>query len=267
MFTRPLTFISTTVNNFFELKAIKQLEKSHPKLVGFVRNRLGMQDFLGLPLTLLLIILVINLSMLSEIAENIVNSPGMEHLDSSVSLFLFHLRTDALAKVFYYFTQLGSSISVAVAFIITLLILLFKRKKDYIVALLVSVLGSGISIYFTKLYFHRERPLDVAYYTATSFSFPSGHTAGAIALFGIICVFLSLERQHIKWARFWIVLDIAYIILMGFSRLYLGVHFVSDVAAGYLLGSLWLILAVCVLEYLMLRKRKKKTAASTTPIS
>lgn len=266
MFIRPLTFISTTVNKIFDLKAMQWLEAKQPKAVGFIRNRLAMHNFLGLPLTLLLGILIINFSMLSEIAENIENSAGMKQVDSSVSLFLFQLRTDTLANAFYYFTQLGSTTGVAVIFILTLITLLLKKKWDYIVALLVSVLGSGISIYFTKLYFHRERPMEMAYYTAKTFSFPSGHAAGAIALFGIICVLLSLEREHIKWARFWIGLGIAYIILIGFSRIYLGVHFVSDVAGGFLLGSLWLILAVCVLEYLLLRRREKKTTASATPI-
>jgi len=261
MFTRPLTYISTTVNKLFDLKAMRRLEQKQPKVFGFIRNRLGMQDFLGLPLTLLLGIMAINLAMLSELAENIVNSAGMKQVDSSVSLFLFQLRTDTLASALYYFTQLGSTTGVVVVFILTLIFLVLKKKWDYVVALLVSMLGSGISIYFTKLYFHRERPIDMAYYTAKTFSFPSGHAAGAIALVGIICVFISLERQNIKWPRFWIGVGIAYIILIGFSRIYLGVHFLTDVVAGYLLGSLWLILAVCVLEYLLLRRRKKKIIA------
>jgi len=225
-----------------------------------------MQNFLGLPLTLLLGIMIINFSMLSEIAENIENSAGMKQLDSSVSLFLFQLRTDMLAIAFYYFTQLGSTPAVVVMTILTLIFLVLKKRWNYVVAVLVSVLGSGISIYFTKLYFHRERPMEMAYYTAKTFSFPSGHAAGAMALIGIICVLLSLERQHIKWARSWIGLGIAYIILIGFSRIYLGVHFVSDVFGGYLLGSLWLILAVCTLEYLLLRSSKKDMAASTPPV-
>lgn len=257
MFNNPLTFISTQIDLFFKLKSMQRLEKSHPQLVGFLKKRLGMRDFLGLPLTLLLIILTVNFLMLSEIAENLVNSPGMKAVDSSVGLFLYHLRTDAVAQAMYWFTQLGSASGVVVEFILVAGVLLVKKKWHFLAALLVSVLGTGISVYFTKLYFHRERPIDIAYYTAKTFSFPSGHSAEALSLFGMVAVFVLLERKRIAHARLWAGLFIAYIVLIGFSRLYLGVHFVSDVAGAYLLASLWLILAVCVLEYLLLHYKPK----------
>ncbi|MCJ8164622.1 phosphatase PAP2 family protein [Pontibacter sp. E15-1] len=256
MFRQPLTYISSAIDRFFSLQAVQRLEASYPLTVGFFRNRLGMQNFLGLPLTLLLGIAVTNYAMLSEISENLVNSPGMKLVDSSVGLYLYHLRTDETAKAFYYFTQLGSSTGVGITFALVTLVLLYHRKWQYLVALLIAVLGTGISIYFTKLFFRRERPLDVGYYEPSSFSFPSGHSAGALSLFGIVAIFILLERRAIKWPRYWAALCVVYIVLIGFSRIFLGVHFISDVAGGYLLGSLWLILAVSVLEYQRLHEKE-----------
>ncbi|WP_347159160.1 phosphatase PAP2 family protein [Pontibacter chitinilyticus] len=252
MFHKPLTIITSTINQFFQLKGIQQLQKKYPRLVKFIHDRLDMQNFLGLPLTLLLGIGLINYALLSEISESLVNSQSMKQVDSSVGLFLYHLRTDAVAQAFYYFTELGTTLGVAITCLLVAAVLLYKRRWHYLASLLIAVLGTGTSIYFTKLYFHRERPLDIGYYKPSSFSFPSGHSAEALALFGIIAVFILLERQHIRYARFWAGVCVAYILLIGFSRIFLGVHFVSDVAGGYLLGSLWLILAVCVLEYLLL---------------
>ncbi|WP_347159156.1 phosphatase PAP2 family protein [Pontibacter chitinilyticus] len=266
IFQKPLTLITSTLDRFFRLPWMQQLQRKHPKLVQFLHNRLGLQNFLGLPLTLLLGISIINYALLSEIAENLVNSPGMKAVDSSVGLFLYRLRTDAMAQAFYYFTQLGTTWGVAATFILVAAVLLVKKRWHYLVALLVAVLGTGASVYFTKLYFHRERPLDIGYYKASSFSFPSGHSAEALALFGIIAVFILLERDHIRFARFWATLCVVYTVLIGFSRLYLGVHFVSDVAGGYLLGSLWLILAVCVLEYLLLHYKQNSGIKKLRPL-
>ena len=256
MFQRPLTFITRTVDRFFKLQSMQRLEEVHPKVVRFLKNRLGMQDFLGLPLTLLFSTAIVNYAMLTEISENIVNSANMKMIDSSVGLFFFHHRADTTASAFYYFTQLGSTTGVAIMFLVAALVLVLKKKWHYLAALLLAVLGTGASIYFTKVYFHRERPLDVGYYKPSSFSFPSGHSAEALSLFGMIAVLVLLERQHIRNAYFWVSLCLTYILLIGFSRIFLGVHFVSDVVGGYLLGSLWLILAVCMLEYLLLHYKQ-----------
>ncbi|WP_181163824.1 phosphatase PAP2 family protein [Pontibacter mangrovi] len=252
MFQKPLRFISETIDKCFALPGMRELEQSYPRLVHFFRLRLGMQNFLGLPLTLLMGISIFNYALLSEISENLVNSPGMKAVDSSIGLFLYHLRTEPLARAFYYFTQAGSVTGVMITSGLVAALLLFQKKWHYLVALLISVLGTGTSVYFTKLYFHRERPLDVAYYQVGTFSFPSGHSAEALSLFGMLAFIILLEKNNIRWYRYWTGLCLAYILLIGFSRIYLGVHFVSDVAGGYLLGSLWLTLAIAVLEYLVL---------------
>ncbi|WP_439882106.1 phosphatase PAP2 family protein [Pontibacter sp. MBLB2868] len=255
MIQKPLTIISCKIDDFFEWDQIQKLENKYPKLVGFLHNRLGMQGFFGLPFTSLLLVVFVNLSLLTEISEHIVNSTSLKSLDSTVSLFLFDMRTDMVSNAIYYFTQLGSEMGVAAMFLCALFFLFLKKKWHYSVALIVSVLGTGISTYFTKEHFHRERPLDIGYYKLSTFSFPSGHAAGSVALVGMFCVLVYMSRENIKYVSLWITLGLLYIVLIGFSRIYLGVHFVTDVAGGYLLGILWVIVAISVLEYLMLRKK------------
>jgi undecaprenyl-diphosphatase len=116
-------------------------------------------------------------------------------------------------------------------------------------ALILSVFGSGLFTLIGKNVFQRARPA-VALYKEASFSFPSGHAAIAVAFYGFLAYFLIkfIKKWKSKINIFLISLFVIFII--GFSRLYLGVHYFSDVWAGYLVGTIWLIIAVGFAEYL-----------------
>lgn len=96
--------------------------------------------------------------------------------------------------------------------------------------------------------FQRPRPTGIGVYREVFFSFPSGHATISAALFGYFAYFLW--RQVDTWKTRLNILFATGILIMviGFSRLYLGVHFLSDVLGGYLLGSLWLIIGICIRE-------------------
>ncbi|WP_158267512.1 phosphatase PAP2 family protein [Adhaeribacter arboris] len=236
---------------------MQRLKQKYPWLFAFIRNRFRTGDFFGLPFTILFTLTVINLSMLSEIAENVVNSQKVKNLDIQVSGAFFNLRTPFISLVLYYFTQLGSVYGVTIITLLMSILLLWKQRLYQLLALLISVLGSGISMHFSKLYFHRERPLNLAYYTTeSSFSFPSGHSTSAMALVGVLCYIALLEIRSKRIRAFVFITGICYILLIGFSRIYLGVHFLTDVAAGFLLGFLWVLLAIGLMEYSALKQFK-----------
>ena len=114
--------------------------------------------------------------------------------------------------------------------------------------------GKGRQAYERRSSFFSLRPTGIGVYDETFFSFPSGHATIAVACYGFIAYFLI--RQTGTWrSRF--NLSFAAIMLIaaiGFSRLYLGVHFLSDVLGGYLLGLLWLIIGICMTELVPLGK-------------
>ena len=91
-------------------------------------------------------------------------------------------------------------------------------------------------------------------YLEKSFSFPSGHATIAVAFYGFIIYFLIKNVK--SWNRKINIFFTGFIliILIGFSRLYLGVHFVSDVWAGYLIGAIWLIIGIGFTEFYLLKK-------------
>ena len=103
------------------------------------------------------------------------------------------------------------------------------------------MVGAVILIGVLKLYFHRARP-DVSWALAEehSFSFPSGHSIVAVVLYGSL-VYLGFPLLRQMWQRVVVsVVAVGMIAGIGLSRIYLGVHYPSDVAAGYLVGCAWL---------------------------
>ena len=115
-------------------------------------------------------------------------------------------------------------------------------------AVFVAVASLGIEIVnaVLKLLFHRPRP-ELAYVHLDTYSFPSGHAAGATAIYGVVVYLLVRDRR--TSARVAAALGfIALILLVGFSRLYLEAHYLSDVLAGCSLGAAWACAALFVYE-------------------
>ncbi|QNF34612.1 phosphatase PAP2 family protein [Adhaeribacter swui] len=237
---------------------MQRLKARYPGIFAFIRNRFKTGNFFGLPFTILLFLIFLNVAMLSELAETVINSQQLKKLDIEVSAALFNIRTPILSQVLFYFTKLGSVYGITLITTLAGAMLIIKKRLIQLVALLLSVLGSGITMHYSKIYFHRERPLNIAYYVPeNSFSFPSGHSTSIMALIGIICYFIFIDAKP-RWRRNSLVLlGCNVILLVGFSRIYLGVHFLTDVTAGYLLGFVWVLLAVGVMEYLTLRQLRR----------
>jgi undecaprenyl-diphosphatase len=131
-------------------------------------------------------------------------------------------------------------------------ILLWKRRLRRDAVLLVAgMAGAAVLDTVLKLHFRRVRP-DVpwAFVTEHSFSFPSGHSAGAVVLYGVV-TYLVWKHLRTAWQRIGVVAAALLIVAgIGASRVYLGVHYPTDVAAGYLVGLMWLVPVIGTNEYL-----------------
>lgn len=112
----------------------------------------------------------------------------------------------------------------------------FLRYRADVLRLLLAVAGGQVVIYALKVLFHRARP--EAAFASLGYSFPSGHAFTAVALYGMLAFWLlRAAPRH----RVWIWIGAVFLILLiGFSRVYLGVHYTTDVAAGYASGLFWL---------------------------
>lgn len=238
--------------------AVRKVREDHPKLVAFVANRFDTNFFIGLPLTLVLVAAGANIALLSQLTESVVDSEWVVQFDEEFTSMLYNMRTEWVSQVFYTFTQLGNREFVFIAGGIVSAIFLFRRKWIALVSFWLMLGGVGLSVQFGKKVISRDRPTDVAYYVVEHFSFPSGHATTIIALYGLIAYFLYRHFDKSGLQRLTVVLAVLLIVLVGFSRIYLGVHYLSDVLAGYLLGGLWLLVGISMVEVLLYRKQKRE---------
>ena len=168
--------------------------------------------------------------------------------DLAFENMLLGVRTAFFLQVFNAITYLGNTYVVAVVTAAAgIFLFLSRHSRAYLVGLAVTVIGAGTVDYIMKLLIERARPGGLIPSTIeTSYSFPSGHATFALALYGFFAYVLC--RAYPKHARSIVMLASVLILLVGFSRLYLGVHFPSDVLAGYLLGGLWLLIGIRIVR-------------------
>ena len=166
-----------------------------------------------------------------------------------------------LTSVMEMFTFLGSAQGVISVAIMTLTIMLINKKWWESVFFVIAVAGSTLFNALLKWIFHRARPTIHPIITETGYSFPSGHSMSSIVVYGMIMFFLILFLKN-GLAKFLAVLVLSFLILMiGVSRIYLGVHYPSDVIAGFSAGGAWLLVCLIFLK-LIVDKRKKANEVS-----
>lgn len=229
----------------------------------FLKKRLRRKVFTGLPLTVFVIVFLILLATFVGITDSIVNSAAIVKIDNSFANFLYLGRTPGMAKVFYVITNFASPIYITIPLGIFLVYLYFKKEIAYLYALLLTFVGTEGSVFLLKILINRARPgASIAYYLEGLMSFPSGHSAVAMAVFGFIVYYLL---HHVMWKdKKFILIFLGTILigLIGFSRLYLGVHFLSDIIGGFLVGGLWLVVGITFRErhfYISSPKKGKNT--------
>jgi undecaprenyl-diphosphatase len=216
---------------------------------SFFKKRFDREKFIGLPLTAFVIVFFILLGTLVGITDAIVNSSPIVKIDQIFAQFLYLFRTPLLAHIFYAITTFANQGTIITLTAIALIFLYFKKELAYFYALILILLGTEVTLYLMKIFVDRSRPAsDIAYYIENTKSFPSGHSAIAVAFFGFIMYYLT-RHINIKYMRSAIIfLGTLLILLIGFSRLYLGVHYLSDVLGGFLMGGLWLIVGITFRE-------------------
>ena len=158
--------------------------------------------------------------------------------------------TPSLTRVAIIITDLGSAyIEVGLMFVVGAF-LLFRLKYTWETALLaISLSGSWLLNTILKELFQRARPDIVHLAKAGGYSFPSGHAMVAATFYGVIGYLLCLNlRNHSKPSWYIVVITFALITSIGISRVYLGVHFASDVIAGYAAGGVWAIACIVGLK-------------------
>lgn len=173
------------------------------------------------------------------------------NVDEQFVAWLASKRSEPGEDVFTGITTLGNVEFVVTAVSTTVVALYLSKKRKYIIPLLATIAGAELVTHISKLTLNRSRPLFGLVETTTS-SFPSSHATIAISFYGFLGYILYRELSE-RYQALVVILSTIAILLIGFSRLYLGVHFVSDVVVGYLIGGLFLLAGIYISE----RMKKK----------
>ena len=228
---------------------IKLLSK-HPRFFAFIGKRLDRSHFFGLPASLLGFAFFYVLMLFAGIVEDLLTTDPVVAVDHHVSQLLNVLRTPDVNQFFYWVTELGTLEIILPLLGVATIIFWLLRKALLSLPLLVSSLGAFSFTQLGKLAFQRARP-DEALLLEQTYSFPSGHATIAVALYGYITYLLIRHSSEWKRQVNLFFLGGLVILLIGLSRIMLGVHYLSDVWAGYLVGSLWLIIGISITEWLV----------------
>ncbi len=212
----------------------------------------------GLPILILAIALGVAsllVWLFAELAEEVLDNE-LKGFDNAIIDFFKGVQSSGLDAVYIFITELGSVWFLTTLSVILIALLWWKaRDKWGILFFIIAVAGSGLLTTLLKHFYQRGRPSINESIDAIGFSFPSGHSMGALVFYGFLAYFVvrSTQKRAVK-AITLIVLGIL-IILIGTSRIYLGAHFPSDVIAGFIAGTVWLVLCLLALEWIQWRSR------------
>lgn len=189
---------------------------------------------------------------------NMIFKEKKQGFDQHAFDFLAKNISDANTDVMQVFTFLGTHTFLIPANLALVAWFLFiKKHRWYSISVPVVALSSLLLMFFLKIIFHRDRPLSPLLQAAQGYSFPSGHATMSITFYGLIIflVWQNIKNVLLKWIL--TILLVLLIIFIGISRVYLRVHYASDVLAGFCIGLMWLFLSLWILKRIETYSRRK----------
>ena len=186
-----------------------------------------------------------------------IGNESIAHFDTAVIGFVQGLEAPWLTSIMKVFTWIGSGYVVSLIALIGFIVLFFVLRYRHQAFLLISVIAGSVLLNSSlKNYFKRERPEIHRIMDANGFSFPSGHSMMAFALYAIIA-YIAWRNVKTTMSRVVLILFTALMIIMiGTSRIYLGVHYPSDIIGGFAASALWVTIAISVYAYFQNKREK-----------
>lgn len=234
------------MQQFLKNLARRWMQEVHPRLISFVATA----GFVWLGVCLLL------LFGLANLAEEVLEQEAFA-FDETVLLWINQFSNPVLDHVMLTITRLGNPNIVVPLTGIGFFWFWWQWQWRVAMIFMINCLGGAVLSNGLKLFFSKSRPqLWSQLITETSYSFPSGHALGSVVLYGFSAFLLA---QRYTKQKYWIYGTAVLLIgSIGFSRLYLGVHWPTDILAGYSIGFLWI--SACISLFQLMTRRSSKSA-------
>jgi membrane-associated phospholipid phosphatase len=236
---------------------VTRLRSRYDRQLLWIRRRLTPSEYLGLHLTLGLLAAAGCLWLFGRLAEDIVANDPLMSFDQTVATTIHELRTPALTTFFLVVTALGSIEAIAVVSLGGAVVFGAWRRWLLFGTWLIAAGGSVVLLLLLKALFARPRPyVEHPLLLETYYSFSSGHAMEAVVLYGMLAYLAVLALRTWRARAVIIVGTSLLVLLIGFSRMYLGVHYPSDVVAGFAAGGVWLSSCIMAMEFVRRDKRQ-----------
>lgn len=244
---RPFLIAMNNIRHFLE------------KIIDYLRSRLNNNNNLAYYILMLvmLVVSVLGVNLFLELAEALSENQ-LHAFDSSIQQTLVSMRSEELTPTVRVITDLGDRYAYfAVIGILTLIFLQKRKGKLALQILFVSGLSAWATVVLKNTY-QRQRPGIEHLVEIGGLSFPSGHALSAMAFYSF-CIYLIW--RYMRWPAWRIVLTLMcglLIVAIGASRVYLGVHYPSDVIAGFVAGLIWSSFCILLFNLISLWRRRRE---------
>jgi membrane-associated phospholipid phosphatase len=223
---------------------------------------------LSAEMTIVVVLFVLALAAFSYIVRRVFYM-GKTDLDNRVFALMDHFVTDRNNAIMKFFTFLGTHEFLIPANLVLIAYFLFVKKHRWYSIKIPAIALSSLGLMFLlKHLFNRPRPEVPLLFAAKGLSFPSGHALMSITFYGLL-IYIVYKSYRTKWWRWLIVsLLLLLIVIIGLTRIYLRVHYTTDVIAGYCMGFLWLVFAIWFLNHLeKYSRRNVNPAVQQAPVT
>ena len=226
-------------------------------------NARGFYAAVGVLLLAGLAVIVVCVAFFAMLADEVMEG-GTQKFDDSVLLWMNRHASPVLTDVALTVTALGAGTVVWLVVIVASVFLWSSRHRWSVALLWVSIVGSGLINSVMKLFFNRPRPQLFPWrapYAGLS-SFPSGHSMTSMVCYATLAYLVARLEPNRFLRRFTFGVAVLIVVMIGLSRMYLGVHYPTDVLAGFTMGLAWASFSALGLEALRyFRHRKPEVAA------
>lgn len=205
------------------------------------------------------IVFVIGLNAFVELTDELAENE-LTTIDAAVADYIHAFRTERLTLFFTFITHLGDRFGYVVIIILLAVFFLIRHHSwKFTVQTLLVLLLSTFSNMVLKKMINRSRPAIEHLVSVSTLSYPSGHAMCAMAFYGFL-IYLTFRYKVRMWLKVVLIAVLIFLILaIGISRIYLGVHYPSDVAAGFMGGLIWVAFCVVLFNLIdLLQKRKSR---------
>lgn len=184
---------------------------------------------------------------IAKLVDDVFGSDGATRVDPKITNYVVDHRAPGLTTIARSVTHLADPLPVTIVAAISIVALLLRRRRRLAAFVALSVAGAALATSFGKFVVDRPRPSDAIWLTrASGAAFPSGHATQSVACWCAlsVCAAMLTQRRSLRIA--WIALGIVAATAIGSSRVYLGVHWASDVICGWAVATGWLLALVLI---------------------